>query len=327
MPLTWKDRLADRLPVPRGIFWRYKINAPEGFDVVLAGSSRVCRGVSPRQLGRVLPGRRILNFGFHSCVLDRAYLDHCRRLLAGSPSGGVLVLGISPHTLIRRPNVRNLYAIWSVPEPRSRRQLCGPRLKEPLAGLLRKALRPLRFLKAQAPGLLADQVGSCPGRAQTEPVIREGYRADGWLPTGVAGADPLDYVRRLESVYARYQVESGLVQEMLQAVRDFSAEGVKVFAFNPPTNQAMRELEARASGLGQAALINDFRAAGGVWLAIDEERFPAYDGSHLDRKSALNFSRHLARRMLPHLTGPAAQSQRGQRPARAGVKGQAWRSA
>ena len=48
---------------------------PHSLDVVLAGDSRIYRGVSPKAMSETLPGLRVGNFGFSSVALAEPYLS------------------------------------------------------------------------------------------------------------------------------------------------------------------------------------------------------------------------------------------------------------
>ena len=54
-------------------------------------------------------------------------------------------------------------------------------------------------------------------------------------------------------------------------------------------------------GFDREAFVRDFRAAGGIWLDVDQDGYRTYDGSHLVRSSAEKLSRDLARAMSPRL--------------------------
>jgi hypothetical protein len=45
-------------------FWVMKAQGMSRYDMILMGDSRVYRGLSPQAMEEVLPGERILNFGF-----------------------------------------------------------------------------------------------------------------------------------------------------------------------------------------------------------------------------------------------------------------------
>ena len=59
-------------------------------------------------------------------------------------------------------------------------------------------------------------------------IMRQRHYADGWVSTRVASFDPVDYVQRMDSVYSRYRVDPGLMDEMLEKIAQFTAQGVAV---------------------------------------------------------------------------------------------------
>ena len=96
-------------------FWQLKISQPPVDDLVLAGNSRIFLGLAPRHMAQALPGRKIYNFGFVACSLERLYLEHATRLLDISSPRPSLVVGITPHSLTpqTRSNKSQGYMHWS----------------------------------------------------------------------------------------------------------------------------------------------------------------------------------------------------------------------
>lgn len=84
------------------------------------------------------------------------------------------------------------------------------------------------------------------------------------------------------------------MDDLFKMVREFQSAGITVYGFRPPGDEAMRRMEHLKSGLDFTWLPRRFEAAGGKWLKVDETGFPPYDGVHMDFKTAIRFSRHLA---------------------------------
>lgn len=263
-------------------YWSLKISAPPDYDVVLAGNSRIFKGLSPRHMAHVLKGRRIFNLGFSSCMLDSRYLEHARSLLRDDSSPKILVLGITPHVLIRRPANRCWYDEWADKLPIDRDELWREIILQHLNGAVVKRTMGTAY------------------RHFSRGILRQRHYADGWVSTRVAQLDPMDYVQRMNSVYSRYQVDPSLMDEMLKKVAKFTSQGVVVYGLSPPTFSAMRNLEKLASGLDRDALLQGFAKAGGVWLEMPTSGYCAYNGTHLDGVQAKRFSRQVAFTIKAH---------------------------
>ncbi|BEQ15362.1 hypothetical protein [Desulfoferula mesophila] len=260
-------------------FWQLKISQPPVHDLVLAGSSRVFLAVSPRHMARVMPGRSIYNFGFVACSLDSAYLEHASRLLDPGSDAPSMVLCVSPQGFMRRTRTNENfgYLYWSSQPTPNHRLLLKQIARDNLWGiaLARSAGRNIsRLLRREALG---------------------GYCCNGWEASLARRRDPDDYAHRYEQVYKRQAIDLDMVEEFLDSVQSLQRRGISVFGFRPPGEASMRRVEDLRSGVDFAELARRFDSAGGTWLAVDETRFPTYDGVHMGYKSARRFSRHLAR--------------------------------
>lgn len=106
-------------------YWIEKLRWGPQADVVVAGDSRVYRGVDPSQLQAGGVG---LNFGFSSGKFTKSYLDHAAALL--DPDGArVLVLGVSIFSIERDGAEQSGYAVAT-------ENLARLRLPVPLARFL-----------------------------------------------------------------------------------------------------------------------------------------------------------------------------------------------
>jgi hypothetical protein len=70
-------------------------------------------------------------------------------------------------------------------------------------------------------------------------------------------------------------------------------EGINIVAYRPPTSKGMKEIEDLLSGLDYTNLQIKLEAVGVNWISVNYEDYYSYDGSHIDRESALKLSRYL----------------------------------
>lgn len=260
-------------------FWQLKISQPPVHDLVLAGNSRIFLGLSPQHMAQALPCRKIYNFAFVACSLDRDYLEHASRLLDPRSNAPGLALCLSPHGFMRRTrtNQKHGYLYWSSQKTPDHHLLLQQITRDNLWGvaLARSASRNLLRLLRRKP--------------------LSSYSNNGWEASLPLRRDPDDYARRYEQVYKRQAVDLDLVEELFDAVKDFQRRGITVYGFRPPGDEAMRRVENLRSGLDFSQLAQRFQACGGRWLPVDQTTFPTYDGVHMGFRSAVAFSRHLAR--------------------------------
>jgi hypothetical protein len=80
----------------------------------------------------------------------------------------------------------------------------------------------------------------------------------------------------------------------MDQTRLWNSRGIDVYAFRVPSSQAMVELENQMSGFDEAAFVEQFTSAGGIWFSIPLEPYHSFDGSHLTKQAALKLSADLA---------------------------------
>ena len=74
-----------------------------------------------------------------------------------------------------------------------------------------------------------------------------------------------------------------------------------MFGFRVPSTEKMVALENEISGFDEAAFIEGFKAAGGIWFDIPLEPYHTYDGAHLVKPSAIRLSLDLAEMIKRYL--------------------------
>ena len=120
------------------------------------------------------------------------------------------------------------------------------------------------------------------------------YHADGWRASTRTPPQPHKTLSHFERIFAERTVRADEIRRLLDKTRAWTAKGIGVYACRPPTTAEMVALEDRLSGFDQAEFVRQFRAAGGVWLDVDQAGYASYDGSHLTAEAATRLSRDLA---------------------------------
>lgn len=95
--------------------------------------------------------------------------------------------------------------------------------------------------------------------------------------------------------FTKNTVDSLVVKNLLRRVDKWVKQGFKVYAFRPPTTNAMVALENRISGFDEGAFKESFETAGGQWISIPAIGYVSYNGSHLEKESALKLSYNLGK--------------------------------
>ncbi len=261
-------------------FWAQKLLWDREFDIVIAGDSRVYRGVSPEAMESALPDRRIANFGFSACGFSKPYLKATEALLDHNSTQPTIILGVTASTLTPSATKEN--------------------------GFL--SLRKLRQFQLAQLALLGrvSFFFSPYDLEEVQNLFRKskvGYtlvwHTDGWVQSRKVPEDPTEAVRiyRRQAKKARWRsrVSEPIVANLLETVREWRRRGILVYAFRPPTPQAMVEVETTFMKFDEAAFVQQFQEAGGVWLPFQAEQYHSYDGSHLRDDAAVEFSTDLGR--------------------------------
>ena len=259
--------------------WRY-----HKADIVIAGDSRVLTAVTTEAMQPTFPGQRIINFAFLGVGYGDDYLQAIRAALSTDGARPTVVLGISPRGLTVGACKQKWFKPAYTKQHFLRRQLYQH------AGPVLRAVQPIDH---------ADLMVSL-GLAQP-PAKRNflHYHPDGWqsADTNMPHRDALDEYRAKFAPDDEGPVSQAVVDNLMLTVAAWRAEGIRVLAFRTPSCPEMLDVEAEHSGFDEAAFIQQFTAAGGTWLTVDQAAYASYDGSHLSVSAAPIFSADLAKLM------------------------------
>ena len=258
-------------------YWSEKILWRGCADVVLAGDSRVYVGVSPRIMKEYLPGMRVLNYGFSGTGYSPEYLKAVEELLDGSSDKKMIILGITPVSLTASGINRNHFF-----EVRAERRF--DRYVNLRFAWAVDFLEPMSFKDALH--------GMFPRLKDSQRDVE--YFRDGWVACTKTPETRKHGLRQYRKVLSQYQVDEAVVSDVTESVRRWSARGIRVYGFRPPTCREMVEVETQLSGFDQEGFVEIFERAGGEWIVVDQSGYRSYDGSHLQRDAAEQLSRDLA---------------------------------
>jgi hypothetical protein len=266
--------------------WARKIAWEGNADAVFAGDSRVYRSVAPFEFARHSPFTTVRNFAFSGNGYSETYLQATRRVLDDNVAKRLVVLGITPHSLTESAVRDNGFVQWHKIDSKERikSQLFGP------------YLYPLRPVWPE----LVDLFRFATGRRAIK--FRYVYHEDGWVASERHPVDTEAAIPDARRSFRNNQISPRVVNGVLDACRTWTAEGIRVVAFRPPTTRSMRALEDTLSGFDEKAFDEQWTQAGCQWLQVPaEHEWTIYDGSHLSADSAIDFTRYLAREIIQRL--------------------------
>jgi hypothetical protein len=117
---------------------------------------------------------------------------------------------------------------------------------------------------------------------------------DGWAAGEMNPEKPLISLGIFRNHYTDFKVDDGIITELCSAVKRWKDTGITIIAFLMPTAPQMVELEREISGFDDKSFAERIERAGGMWISIDLKQLNSYDGSHLRKDSAIDFSKKLA---------------------------------
>lgn len=262
----------DKTAYREELFWILKTHNNDLQDIIILGDSRVYRGVSPEFMRKNLPGHRILNFGYSSGSLDERMLSEAEKKLDANGKK-IIILGVTPHSLTPRSALDEHYL-----QEKNKAKLEISYVLH--LGYLNDFFMPFtKLLQIASPNYQA---------------YHQEYHKDGWVASWMIPENHNEGLASYTDAFTNNTISAEIERKLLLKTEDWTKRGFHVFAFRPPTCQAMLELEKKLSGFNEEEFVKKFRKAGGSWVPVSNNDYHSYDCSHIDKESAIKFSLFLA---------------------------------
>jgi len=262
-------------------YWALKTMWRHCANMVVAGDSRVAQGVSPSEMNKILPRYEILNYGFYGVCYSQDYLQAIERVLNTESPQKTIILGISPHTVTGSPDKKDGF------RQAFEQNGADKFLDIHLAGLV-FFFKPMSFRDAL--------FGLFP-RLKKSHTFTE-FFADGWIACRLEPETKKYELRRYQKIFQEEKLSPKIQEYLFHFVSRWTAAGIRVYGFRPPSCVEMLKLENELSGFKEDIFIQAFESAGGIWLDFDQLAYHTSDGSHLRRDAAQQLSVDLAQKIL-----------------------------
>ncbi len=254
------------------------------YDGVIIGDSRALRAVSAQALADSLGGMRMFNFSFHAGGMNREMFQEAEKLLDDKSLTPIVVL--APTSLSFQPDkAQNAQFHEYRNKPRD------------TVWIYRHFPGLSHWFQPVAPSIFIRRVL----RVQPPILLQQDFHDDGWIATDQVPRDDLANLPINRHPPVGEMADESLIHDFMDQTREWTGRGVKVFGFFPPAYEPRIAREDSLLGFDREAFIKSFETAGGIWLDIARDRYQTYDGSHLERNSAINLSWDLAREIGPFL--------------------------
>jgi len=258
-------------------FWTQKTFAPAKYQVVVLGDSRVYRGISPEVMEMNLPGMKVLNFAYSNGGLNPVMFKAAEEKLSEKSQKKIIVLGISP----------NCITAFSQKNEQFQQERTRPR-EDIFERLYLNGI--LYQFSATTPEGIRDLLKKKPSTSY----YRNEYYSNGYVESEKFPVDTMESISSYTQDFTNYKVKLQYIERLAWQVNDWSSRGICVIGFRPPASTPMRTLEDSMGLYNETIISARFREAGGHWIELKANRYKTYDGSHLDRKSAIMLSNDLA---------------------------------
>jgi hypothetical protein len=277
-------------------YWMMKADWSNETSLVIAGDSRVYRGIDPSSFDQRL-NTRALNAGFSSTKLSSPYLEYTRDLINPSAEDPVIIFGVSAFSFTNRRNTGTGYTL-AVERNMNRR----------LPIQAKRALDEVDNLFAPfEPTWILNSIGSMLGlnRSLEENLIAtdeeylQFYHLNGWIASdrNVADADE-QWKQVIKDARKLIESREEDIRLFLETTQEWSEQGILVAAFRSPVSSDVAAWEEELFDIDFEQFREDFVEYGGVWLDLPPTlELRQYDGSHIDPISARRLSDELARQI------------------------------
>lgn len=251
-------------------FWTYKTHNKTKYNIVVFGDSRVYRGVSPDIITQHTKLSSV-NLGYSSAGYSEEILNFIDTRL--KKDSAIVVLGITANSLSEEGAKNEHY--FSI--------------KNQNQFTVFKNLQLTPLLSFFNPYKISVIAGITPKEK-----INSYYYNNGWaivtnMPQQTDAA--VDIYRKS---FAKNKISEEAIKSLLERVKKWHGENVRVIGFRPPTSAKMLALEDSICNKEYENIKNIFIRNGGEWLELNNNDYNSYDGSHLDFPSAIMLSHNIA---------------------------------
>ncbi len=255
-------------------FWSDKVHSGKRYDLIFEGDSRVYRGIDPKSVSKELNGIEVLNFGYSSGGHNDVMFNEVESRLKGKSNLKIIVLGLTPYSLTPKAQTNKHYL---QEKNRDLKDIYNRRFVNPLFSFF-DPIKPTDIIYYN----------------DTVPGYYERFKKDGWVESKKIPFNPKAALPVYVKDFKENKVSDEILKNLYKQIKTWTGKGIKVYAFRVPTTNEMEALENELSGYLENEIKEDVENSGGKWINI-EDSYISYDGSHLEKESAKEFSSYLGK--------------------------------
>ena len=249
-------------------FWSKKVDKIK-YDLIIAGDSRVYRGISAQILENQL-GLSSYNLGLSSAIYDSEYLDLISHKI---DNRGIIILGLTSHSLASNKQNDHLLELEQKYQNKNSNDLFSIFTKMEI-----KDFKKLFKFKSSSSS------------------YHQEYNNDGWVASWKD-----DYtenaIEKYKTIFKNFEFDYDVIEKLCEFKNDNN--GLLFYAFRIPSSSKMEILEDNLSTIDFKEVKNRMIECGYSWLEFkNSSNYESYDASHLDKTSAIQLSKELAQKLL-----------------------------
>lgn len=248
--ILYKNRKSHELPES---FFIKKLVQPSEYDLVVVGSSRAYRGISPRMIEKEVGGIKAYNFAFSALHLTPKVLDDASKLL--KPDGKKILLLEVDASTTREPGPDGYTDLLTLNRFEQMNAIIFG------THLARFRPWPLRYIQKPSD--------------------------DGFVWSDYTKRNVDRFAKRTPDVY--HMFDRTQVANAASWIRSARSKGYIVLATAVPTSEAINQRDIDITGFDADFCKTEMKKAGAIWLDV-HGKYETYDGLHLAGDDALRFS-------------------------------------
>lgn len=260
-------------------FWINKTHASVSHNIVVAGDSRIYRGVSIAKItentNQDLTG---VNLGYSSGGFSQEYIQFITsRLKSEADAPKFLILGITPVSLTEEFAKNKSYNSY-----------------KNISALERYKYLYFDQLFSYTATYSPLELVSSKEKLKDVQNYQETYKKSGWVKSYKLKADSTHAIPSYTKTFTKYTVSNAITDNLFQELDSLQQTGINIIAFRPPTSQGIHQLEDSLSGYDEKHIKTLCQKYNIHWLELNRSDYISYDGSHLHYLSAEKLSEQIA---------------------------------
>jgi len=261
----------------------YKTHTKNKYDFIVSGDSRTYVGVSPEIISDSL-NLSGLNLSYASVGFSKLFLDKIEEKIDKDSENKTIILGITPSSFTKK-------ASWN-----SHLRIEEKRKKEEVLETMY-----LSNIKNTFTATSPNEIWKIITSQERKEQIKEYHIKSGWIPCNIFYFDDAHSLYSYKKRFLKTEISQKVLDEFFLKLNEWKEKGIKVYAFQPPVSYNLSQLENSFTTFNWDSFIKKFISAGGEWINL-KGHYHSYDGSHINKASAIKLSSEIAHQIKNNLT-------------------------